>query len=434
MCDSCAADPPCSNPTCAVAHSSCACSLSGSERCPVCGHSCLAWYFGMGLVDGPASINDFLGGAGTENPGFSGYPATKTQLLTAAREEFSEIEGSDPLDLQWFEQRLPDGTYRDAGEVMSALTPEIKGPLADGLAWISRARVGAVAVGTRLSVPPDQLAVLVRPNLGILDVFQPGEYVLSPTTAPLAAAHSRAPAPGSTHSTLQAGVAFYSTQTQAGRLAVAVRTRSRQMIQVVGSVRFSVQDPRKLASSPAGSSLSMPPPPDQLLSKLATPSLEQLFQSQDVPPTPADSSLLEITIRNALEGAGLSVNELTIEQAGRPTARPMPAGIPPEVLASMPPEARAALQARMEEAMRRRAAASAGPSAVPTNLRTPGPSVGGAATINCPTCHAPNPAAGKFCHSCGAPLKMQRVCPTCGKDVPPGVKFCGNCGARVDPP
>ncbi|MGA8424618.1 MAG: zinc ribbon domain-containing protein [Thermoplasmata archaeon] len=384
-------------------------------------------------MDGPTSINDFLGGAGTENPGFGGYPATKSQLLSAAQMEFTDIEGSDPADLRWFEQHLPEGTYRDAGEVIAALAQTITGPKMEGPAWIRRSQVGAIAVGTRLSVPPGVIAVLSRPNLGVLDVFQPGDYILSSTTAPLASAHSRAPAPGSTRSTIRASIAFYSTQTQAGRLAVSLHTTSRERFQVIASVSFSVQDPRKLATSPAGSSLSSPPAPDALLSRLATPSLEQLLQSREEGTAAPDPSMVESTIREALERAGLSVSVLNLERADRPTERAIPPGIPPEMLANLPPEARAALQARMEEAMRRRAAAGAGPVGASPGPRPPQPPAPSAASVNCPACQAPNPNQGKFCNACGSPLKVRRVCPSCGKEVPPGVKFCGSCGARMDP-
>jgi hypothetical protein len=434
MCETCAADPPCDRPACTGPGSACACSLAGNPRCPSCGHECLAWFFGMGLIEGPPSINDFLGGAGTENPGFNGYPATKSQLLSAAREEFADIEGSNPADLHWFEQQLPDGTYRDAGEVMTALMPTIHGPRLEGPKWIHRTQIGAIAIGTRLRVPPDQLAVLLWPSVGLFDVFRPGDYVLTPKSAPIAAAHSRAPAPGFGRGTLRASIAFYSTQIQSGRLAVAVRTKPREMIQVAASVRFSVQDPQKLANSPAGSSLSTPPPPDELLSRLVTPSLERALQAQELAPGAADSPLLESTIRSALEGAGLTVHALTMEPIVRPIGRLPPSGFPPEMLANLPPEARAAFQARMEEAMRRRAAASAGvgPGVGSPDVHPASPAVGSPSTVNCPACQAPNPALGKFCHACGAPLRVRRSCPSCGQEVSTNVKFCGNCGARLD--
>jgi len=50
-------------------------------------------------------------------------------------------------------------------------------------------------------------------------------------------------------------------------------------------------------------------------------------------------------------------------------------------------------------------------------------------TLPCPACAAANPAAGKFCEDCGAPLVS--VCPSCGAAVSAGKRFCGSCGAAV---
>jgi membrane protease subunit (stomatin/prohibitin family) len=94
-----------------------------------------------------------------------------------------------------------------------------------------------------------------------------------------------------------------------------------------------------------------------------------------------------------------------------------------------------------------------------------GPGAGGArasATIDCPSCHAPNSAAAKFCASCGTsmapptiscenceahnptgarfcatcgqPLGPQpQLCPSCGTEAAPGAKFCPSCGTAIAP-
>ena len=53
--------------------------------------------------------------------------------------------------------------------------------------------------------------------------------------------------------------------------------------------------------------------------------------------------------------------------------------------------------------------------------------------INCPKCAAPNPANGKFCKKCGAPLAQpsKKFCPKCGDPVTAGEKFCNKCGTKL---
>ena len=45
--------------------------------------------------------------------------------------------------------------------------------------------------------------------------------------------------------------------------------------------------------------------------------------------------------------------------------------------------------------------------------------------MKCPSCGAA--ASGKFCASCGNPLRMKK-CPSCGVQVSPGSRFCTGCG------
>jgi adenylate cyclase len=49
----------------------------------------------------------------------------------------------------------------------------------------------------------------------------------------------------------------------------------------------------------------------------------------------------------------------------------------------------------------------------------------------CNTCGSANPAAAKFCMSCGA--QLERRCPSCGTPAQPDAKFCMACGSALDP-
>jgi membrane protease subunit (stomatin/prohibitin family) len=52
--------------------------------------------------------------------------------------------------------------------------------------------------------------------------------------------------------------------------------------------------------------------------------------------------------------------------------------------------------------------------------------------VECPNCHAGNPAGAKFCASCGTSLAPPAaVCANCQADNPPGAKFCANCGTPM---
>ena len=51
--------------------------------------------------------------------------------------------------------------------------------------------------------------------------------------------------------------------------------------------------------------------------------------------------------------------------------------------------------------------------------------------VVCARCGSSNPAADRFCQTCGRPLG--RTCPGCGRDTPAGARFCGRCGADLGP-
>jgi class 3 adenylate cyclase/tetratricopeptide (TPR) repeat protein len=51
--------------------------------------------------------------------------------------------------------------------------------------------------------------------------------------------------------------------------------------------------------------------------------------------------------------------------------------------------------------------------------------------VQCPSCHADNPSANRFCEQCGESLDAR--CPQCSTVLRPGARFCGACGHRLAP-
>lgn len=437
MCDYCTSDRECTNPTCASNGRGCACSLSGNEQCPSCGHPCVPWYWGMGLDDCPDIVRDFFGGDGTESPGFDKYPATKAQLLAGVRELQADMEeGTTPEDLVWLDQRLPEGTYPDAGEVFRVMTSVLRAPPLDSTRWVRGGYLRTFAAGTRLVVGANEFALLVGTDGSTFDAFGPGEHVLSADTAPLAAAVSRLPKPGFPKWALRAGPLYLSTSDQNGRVLGSGKTKSGEPIGIMAKVSFWLQDPSKFARSPAGRRLDPNLDIDRMLASLAKGALDTLVASLESPSLEAIQSSAESAVRSSLEAAGLGVRTVSIEVSGPrfgfgASFRAPPPTLPPEVLARLPPETVAKMNAatqRREEILRAAAAnPNASHAAPPGSPGTPLP------VVTCPSCHTPNARAAPFCRNCGVALAAQKFCPSCGHAVAPGVKFCGKCGTRVVP-
>jgi hypothetical protein len=431
MCEFCIGDRGdfgCDHPTCREA--GCACSLSGPARCPTCGHGCLVWYDGLGVDGAPYSITDFLGGSGTESPGYGDYPSTKSALVAAARTQIAESEEPNFSDLDWLTQRLPEGNYRDAGEVFSALQPPIVMPRLEGATWFSRVECSAIPLGTPLQVGADGVALLVDREGAPLDVFAPGEYRLSREAAPLAAARSRPPAPGFAHGTLRSSVIFYSTRDQQGTLSVSGPSGDGGRMFVTATVRFSLSDPQKFARSSVGRRFSDPLPPDRLLQELVGPELARVIPARLPSGAGADSKPIEEAIHRALESAGLRARDIRVDYAGTSPFGNLAAQPGRDPFAHLPPDMRAKIQDRVEEAMHRRMVPAGGATSATI------PSGAGATTQPtagrvCSKCHTTNPGTGKFCHQCGAPLVAKRSCPSCGQEAAAAVKFCGSCGTRL---
>lgn len=434
MCDYCLSDPPCRHGTEKAA--SCSCGLAGTKKCPECGCECGPWYWGLGF-DGPASVRSFFGVGDDENPGFSGYPASKSQILAAATEELQDAE-ADPADLEWLRRTLPDGTYPDLGAALTALYPVISWGSSDPAVLVARLPMHAIAEGTRLVVKPDQSSVLVGRAGRPLDPFGPGEYVLTRKSAPQAATESRPPAPGFSKSVLSATPYFAANRENRTALDRTGRSRSGESVAVRGTVTYSIESLGTfLARTELWRKGSSAAEVAAAVSGVFGTALDQTLAAHDANEIDVSPQLIEEAIRSSAGPAGLRVSSVSLDSVGRVSLTDQMAAMQKrqlDAMAHLPPEVQARIQAQMASAMARsqaaRGPASAGPPGAAAAVTTTVPRTGGAAQI-CPSCRTSNPPAVRFCGNCGKPLATKQSCPRCGSEVASGVKFCGNCGSPV---
>ena len=257
----------------------------------------MPWHWGLGFV-GPTSIRSFFGVGGDENPGFSGFPASKAQIVEAAREALQEAE-ADMADVGWLSGNLPDGTYRVVGEVFTALMPVVASRGQDATALVTALPMTAVASGTRMVVGADQSAVLVGSDGRPLDSFGPGEHLLSREGAPQSAAESRPLAPGFTKSTIDATPVFASTREIRTALNRSTRTRSGQSVALRGSVTVSIgslpEFLAKVGSRPRGMSAAEG---EAEIAKILGAALEQTVASHELGELTDSDTLLEASARS----------------------------------------------------------------------------------------------------------------------------------------
>jgi hypothetical protein len=432
VCEYCVSGQSCDHGTGTTGSTPCSCSLAGTKKCPGCGCECASWDWGLGFV-GPSTVRSFFGVGDDENPGFSGYPASKAQLVAAATQELEEAESSSS-DVQWLSKNLPEATYPDRGSALAALSSTISWPENDPTAVVARLPMQAIATGTRLVVGRDQAAVLVGKSGHPLDAFGPGEKVITRETAPRAAAESRPAAPQFAKSVISATPLFASTREIRTDFNRTGRTRSGEPVTVRGSMTFSIAslaDFLARAKSP-GRGISAKEV-DAVVAGIVGPAIDQILAAHDARDFDGPSKLLEDSIRSSAGSAGLRVAAVSLNPVGRMSPADRLAAVrerQAEVLSHMPPE----VQAQMAQAMQR-AQASRGPPPPPpatgaASGKPAAPSSPGAAQV-CPSCQAPNPTSVRFCGNCGKPLPTKRLCPRCGTEAAPGVKFCGNCGGPV---
>ena len=435
MCEYCVSGRACDHGAEKTPPSGCACSLSGPKTCPGCGCECASWDWGLGFV-GPASVRSFFGVGGDENPGFSEYPASKVQLLAAARQEFEESE-TGATDSEWLSRNLPEGTYPDRGTALAALCPVVAWRNDDPAVLVAALPMSAIAVGTRMVVARDQSVCLVAKDGRALDPFGPGEYVVSRESAPRAAAASRPPMAGSSKSVITATPFFASNRETRAALNRAGRSRSGEVAQVRGSVTFSIGSLSDflahLGRRPRGLSVAEA---QAAVAGIVGPTLDQTLASHDAGELAGSSRGIEEAIRSAATQSGLHVSAVSLDSVGPVTLSDQMASIQQmqrQAMARMPPEVQARVQAQMARAMEQAQASGAPRPGVPLAGAGPRPTAStlpaAAAARPCPSCRASNPPEVRFCGNCGQPLlPAKRSCSRCGQEAAPGVKFCGSCG------
>jgi membrane protease subunit (stomatin/prohibitin family) len=436
VCEYCLSDTSCDHGAGKAPSSPCACSLAGTKKCPQCGCECESWDSGLGF-DGPAMVRSFFGVGDDENPGFSGYPASKRQILSAATQELQDAE-ANPADLEWLSRTLPDGTYPDRGAALTALSPVLSWSGNDPALLVAPLPMHAIAVGTRLVVGRNQSAVLVGRTGRPLDLFGPGEYTVTRESAPLAAAVSRPAATGFPRSVITARPFFAATRETRIALNRTARARSGESIAVRGTVTFSIASLGDfIARAELWRRVLSAAETESAITGILGRALDQTLAAHDASELDGSSQLIEESIRSSAGQAGLRVSSVTLDSVGRVSLTDQMAAMQKkqlEAMAHLPPEVQARIQAQMATAMARSQAARGSTSGVPAAGTVPGtpavrPSPG--AVQICPSCQASNPSTVRFCGNCGKPLSTKRLCSRCGSEVAVGVKFCGNCGSPV---
>lgn len=437
VCEYCFSETPCDHGGGSPGSHGCACALAGTAKCPECGCDCDPWDLGLGFV-GPASIRSFFGVGDDENPGFSEYPATKAQLVAAARGELEELE-EGASDVEWLTRTLPDGTYQDRGEAVASLCPVLAWTDADPSRFVAALPMSGVATGTKIVVARDQFAALVGKDGQPLDAFGPGEYIVSRESAPRAAAQSRPPVPGRSRSVISARPYFGSSKEIRTPIARPGRSRAGEHVQIRVTAAVSLTSLNEfLARSgrhPGGISATEAA---VIVTSIVGPALDEAIAAHTANELSGASPLVEQAIRTGAASGGLRVSSVTFDAAGSGAASdPMAAMLEmqKQAMAHLPPEQQARIQAQMAQAMERAQAARTARGGSPAPRASPGPMVAGPAPpiagATCPACKTANAPGTKFCGSCGQPLSPKPTCPRCHQAVAAGLKFCGNCGSPL---
>ena len=434
MCESCQGEQICQHGRGPPGGPMCSCSLSGPPRCPECGCPCDPWYFGLSVV-GPLAINSFLGGAGDENPGFSQYPATKSQLVAAARQELTEGE-VDPAEADWFAQRLPEGNLprsRGSDDGGEPRVPVERRRRAD-------ARLEASELRRRNRHVPDRPAErdgrIHGTEGGGLGRVLPGRArhfsgIFPARRVPLTTCRSRVfpdHDPGAARVRLGAALRSEIRMHDPG-------TSSGRPLNVSGTVAGSVRSPGGLLEHARNS----PDPTTsesvgEILSRELVPNLTRAVADREPQAVANDPAAVEDAVRSCAADIGLTTSRVTLDHVGSLPSADQMAQLrkrQQEQMANLPPEVQAMIQTRMA------ARAQIGtPSASPTGVAATVPRPVGPRLLPLPCRDLPRvpdtePIVGQVLQPVWWTFGLRANCPQCGQGITPGIAFCGNCGAKI---
>jgi hypothetical protein len=438
-------------------------------------------------VPGHKAVSDYLTGLFYDEP--STYPATKGQLVSLVSGPGLDGYRPNPDDRDWFSTSLPDGRYRDPGEVIAALTPvfewlpegAIRGhgeessrqgasatatTTANHSSSLSSSHahlvpVSAFMVGARLIVRENQAAVLVRQGAAY-DLFSSGgSYTLTPETAPKLSAVSRPPAKGFEHGAFEGAPLFLDLNEFNAEFATMARTKAGKPFAARGAVRCAILSPadllkesnilRQLVARSGGDDTTADAvgvrrmssdPLERLVQRQTEDTVRRVASSHQMEEMKGDKTLLEKPIDDALANLGLKVNSIIFDAIGEPTPGMFFTGAQPTARDMQEMMERLSAIAKLRQASGLNLPPQFGP-AVQTGAGTPAspahPSTGPSPTSTGAAANSSSAGSTTIPRTSSSPSPFPPptttlVCSKCGVSNPGTGKFCGECGAALQPP
>ena len=386
----------------------CQCNVIGIQKCSTCGCDAQPWWADLQLPGGD-SIRDLLWDLNSDE-GF--FPASKDKIIQA----LSESDGG------WLSKNLPNSSYKDTGEVVSALlqkSPPIEWQVQPTeIYW--RYPGATTCAGQQLVVKEDQKAVMMNKSGKACDEFVTGKYSLSSSNCPVLFANSRKVAPGFQHVVLDGFPVFVSTSKEFEVAIMAIgQSKSLRSVMANGIARVRISSPKEFLEQIGSKSNYNSSNGLSSLQKYSAELLKKEMLAHELDEISGNTALLESILSNGLRTIGLDPIKVNFSSVGDSGAGMFMA---------------AATQMRNDpqfmEQMRQRAEAIRAAQMAREQTVQQQKSV--AQSVACPSCSAPNPQTGKFCGNCGKPLPaLKKTCPKCGQQSDPQIKFCGNCGTKL---